>query len=142
MLPPAPVTFSTMTGWPSVTFICSARMRPMVSGGPPGLVGAMSVMGWVGKVCASAPAIVAARRIHASTDSAFTSRSTRSLRLDAGLADDRTPFVHLGFQIGREAFRSLPLGRRHFHALIRDPLTHRRIGHGDGERVEIGRAHV
>jgi hypothetical protein len=35
MLPPAPLTFSTMIGWPSGAFMRSARMRAMVSVGPP-----------------------------------------------------------------------------------------------------------
>jgi hypothetical protein len=36
MLPPAPLTFSMMTGCPSEPRMCSAMMRAMVSVGPPG----------------------------------------------------------------------------------------------------------
>ena len=41
----APVTFSTMTGWPSTAFMRSLKSRAIVSGGPPGVVGAMMVIG-------------------------------------------------------------------------------------------------
>jgi len=48
MVPPAPVTFSTMTGWPSAAFMRSPSRRAMVSGGPPAVVGTTIVMGRLG----------------------------------------------------------------------------------------------
>ena len=53
--PPAPVTSSITTDWPSVPCICSARMRHSVSRGPPAEKGTMIVTGLVGKACALAP---------------------------------------------------------------------------------------
>jgi hypothetical protein len=44
MLPPAPVTFSTMTVWPSERPMRSAMIRAMVSVGPPAENGTVSVM--------------------------------------------------------------------------------------------------
>jgi len=44
-VPAAPVGFSTMTDWPSVTVIRSARMRASVSVGPPAGNGTTMVMG-------------------------------------------------------------------------------------------------
>ena len=41
----APATFSMMTGWPSDTRMRSARMRPIVSSGPPAANGSMIVIG-------------------------------------------------------------------------------------------------
>ncbi len=52
--PPAPVTSSITTDWPSVPCICSARMRHKVSSGPPAEKGTMIVTGLVGKTCAFA----------------------------------------------------------------------------------------
>ncbi len=54
MLAPAPVTFSMMTAWPSVSFMRSPRMRASVSVGPPAGNGTIMVIGREGKV--SAPA--------------------------------------------------------------------------------------
>jgi hypothetical protein len=45
MLPPAPVTFSITTVWPSDPFIASARMRASVSVGPPAGNGTTIVTG-------------------------------------------------------------------------------------------------
>ena len=45
MLPPAPPTFSMMTGWPSSGRIRSAMMRATVSVDPPGGNGTTSVIG-------------------------------------------------------------------------------------------------
>ena len=54
MLPDAPVTFSTMTGWPSDAAMPWATMRASVSMAPPAETGTTMVMGWAGKVCAAA----------------------------------------------------------------------------------------
>ena len=45
MVPAAPPTFSTITGWPSVARMRSAKMRPSVSVGPPGGYGTIMVIG-------------------------------------------------------------------------------------------------
>jgi hypothetical protein len=45
MLPPAPPTFSMITGWPSESFMRSPIMRAIVSVGPPGANGTMMVIG-------------------------------------------------------------------------------------------------
>jgi hypothetical protein len=45
MLPPAPPTFSRITGTPSDARICSVMIRAMVSVGPPGGNGTIMVMG-------------------------------------------------------------------------------------------------
>src|SRR5437763_6973153 len=52
--PPAPVTSSTTTGWPSEAVIGSARMWHSVSSGPPAENGTMIVTGLVGNACALA----------------------------------------------------------------------------------------
>jgi hypothetical protein len=44
-VPPAPVTFSTITVWPSELRIRSARMRPIRSVDPPGANGTIMVIG-------------------------------------------------------------------------------------------------
>src|SRR5262245_20549506 len=54
MLAPAPVMFSTITGWPSDTRMRSERMRANVSVGPPAGNGTMRVTGRDGKVSACA----------------------------------------------------------------------------------------
>jgi hypothetical protein len=46
--PAAPVTFSTITGWPSATFMRSAMMRAIVSDGPPTAYPTSIVMGRAG----------------------------------------------------------------------------------------------
>src|SRR5262249_19755026 len=52
-LPPAPLTFSTMTGSPSEARIDSVKSRAKVPTGPPGGNGTTTVTGRDGKVCAS-----------------------------------------------------------------------------------------
>jgi hypothetical protein len=44
-VPFAPVTFSTMTGWPNEVRIGSLRIRAKVSTGPPAPYGTMKVTG-------------------------------------------------------------------------------------------------
>jgi hypothetical protein len=44
MLPPAPVTFSMTTGWPSEVLMRSATMRASVSTGPPAANGTTIVI--------------------------------------------------------------------------------------------------
>src|SRR5262245_17930143 len=60
MLPPAPPTFSTTTGWPSGTRIASATSRAAVSVDPPGGNGTMSVTGRFGNDWAAAATAKAA----------------------------------------------------------------------------------
>jgi hypothetical protein len=48
VVPPAPATFSTMTGWPSVLDMFSPTMRAITSVGPPAANGTIMVMGRVG----------------------------------------------------------------------------------------------
>src|SRR6185437_14305183 len=55
MLAPAPVTFSTMTAWPSDSLMRSLRMRASVSVGPPAGNGTIIVIEWEGKVSARTP---------------------------------------------------------------------------------------
>src|SRR6267142_1153049 len=50
--PPAPRRFSTITGWPRVTVIFSARMRAIVSEALPGVTPETRRMVLLGKVCA------------------------------------------------------------------------------------------
>ena len=45
MVAPAPVTFSMMIDWPSVSFMWSPMMRAIVSVGPPAGNGTMMVIG-------------------------------------------------------------------------------------------------
>jgi hypothetical protein len=44
-VPDAPGTFSITIGWPSATRMRSARIRPIVSSGPPAANGSISVIG-------------------------------------------------------------------------------------------------
>ena len=55
MLPAAPATFSTITGWPSEVFMRSAMIRASTSTGPPAANGTTNVTGRFGNVCACAP---------------------------------------------------------------------------------------
>src|SRR5262245_37406926 len=48
VVPPAPATFSTMIGWPSVFCIYSPTMRAIVSVGPPAANGTIMVIGLSG----------------------------------------------------------------------------------------------
>src|SRR5262245_40521645 len=48
MLPFAPLTFSTIIGWPSTAVIRFATTRATVSAGPPGAYGTTMLMGRVG----------------------------------------------------------------------------------------------
>jgi hypothetical protein len=48
MLPPAPDTFSTITGWPRATRIRSLMMRAIASAGPPAGNGTTMVIGRAG----------------------------------------------------------------------------------------------
>ena len=52
-----------------------------------------------------------------------------SLRFDAGLLDDRPPFVDFGFVPGGKRLRRQLIARRHLKTEIVEPLLHRRIGH-------------
>jgi hypothetical protein len=45
MVPPAPVTFSTITGWPSEARMPSAMMRAITSVEPPVASGTIMVIG-------------------------------------------------------------------------------------------------
>src|SRR5947207_13523424 len=86
--PPAPVTASITTDWPSEDCMGSDRMRHRVSRGPPAEKGTMIVTGLVGKACAFAAvgqaiagmlAILrrARRRIVASTGASDYVRATQ-----------------------------------------------------------------
>src|SRR4029077_1994211 len=59
--PPAPPTFSTITGWPSAAPILSAMMRAATSVEPPGGNGTISVIGRDGKLSACAGASATGR---------------------------------------------------------------------------------
>src|SRR5262249_27309547 len=73
MVDPAPVTFSTMMGWPSDIRMPSLKTRPSVSVGPPAGNGTIIVMGCVGYSCARAP-IPQAKLAHPSAAATATAR--------------------------------------------------------------------
>src|SRR5262249_5958713 len=81
MLAPAPVTFSTITFWPSEVRMRSERMRASVSVGPPAGNGTMMVTGREGEACPCAPATHA--RVTASAVARVVSfmRSSKSFPL-------------------------------------------------------------
>src|SRR5713101_255392 len=56
VVPPAPVTFSTTTCWPSVRDLWSPTMRATTSVGPPAAKGTMRVMGRSGYAACAVPA--------------------------------------------------------------------------------------
>src|SRR5216684_2929622 len=56
VVPPAPVTFSTTTCWPSVRDMWSPTMRATTSVGPPAAKGTMRVMGRSGYAACAVPA--------------------------------------------------------------------------------------
>ena len=60
MVPPAPVTFSTTTGWPRSFAMPSATMREITSVGPPAENGTTIVTGRLGKGCCARRAAGAA----------------------------------------------------------------------------------
>ena len=53
MLPLAPTTFSTTTGWPSLAVSFSATNRAMMSGPVPGVKGTTIFTGWSGQANAA-----------------------------------------------------------------------------------------
>ena len=65
MVPPAPPTFSTITGWPSDVFIRSETTRATMSVMPPAANGTMTVTGLVGKPCACAFTVPPSATAHA-----------------------------------------------------------------------------
>ena len=62
ILPRAPATFSTTTGWPSLGDSRSATKRAMMSGPVPGVNGTTSLIGWSGQAKAARTASGAAAR--------------------------------------------------------------------------------
>src|SRR5215831_11108800 len=56
-----------------------------------------------------------------------TGDDSASFRLDARRLDDRPPFGDLGFLVGAERLRGLPLARRNDKALVDKFLAHGRI---------------
>src|SRR4029078_13282189 len=128
-VPPAPPMFSMMTGCPSVPLMCSTMMRASASTAPPAGNTNTSVIGRDGKVCACALARPASAASATAAISFLMSRlrsAFSSLDLDAGFADNRAPFVHLGFQVRSERLRGLLLGRGNLQALGGDALADRR----------------
>src|SRR5215469_18113899 len=114
MVPPAPVTFSTMTGWPSELFIRSANTRPIVSVTPPTANGTTIMMGRDGYVCALA---MRGRDGSAAAPAARCRKARRasvifapSLRLDVGRPDHLAPL--LGF-VGHELAEVGGRARKH-----------------------------
>src|SRR4051794_37130462 len=61
MLPEAPATFSTTTGWPILADSRSATKRAMMSGPVPGVNGTTMRTGWSGQAKAARKATGAAR---------------------------------------------------------------------------------
>src|SRR5476649_1530018 len=61
ILPEAPATLSTTTGWPSFALSFSARKRPIMSGPVPGVKGTTMCNGWSGQANAVLRARGAAR---------------------------------------------------------------------------------
>src|SRR4051812_49755230 len=74
MLPAAPTRFSTSTGCPRRSVSFGARMRELMSVGPPGAKGTTQRIGWLGKagaVCACAahaPSVATAASVRTSVD--------------------------------------------------------------------------
>src|SRR5690349_15334826 len=62
MLPAPPGLLSTMTCWPRLSLIFEATVRATISDEPPGANGMISLIGFVGNVCAAACAASAANR--------------------------------------------------------------------------------
>src|SRR5258708_988904 len=153
MVPPAPATFSTITGWPSEAFMWSPTMRATMSVMPPAGNGTTSVTGFDGNDCACAPkaqpsTAPSAARKHSSRDVMrfpFNRRSKHDtstghakggrtagrvvlLHLDAVGPDDRPPLVDFGLvEIVKRLRGQLGLVRD-AHAQRRDALLHDRIG--------------
>src|SRR4051812_13954961 len=106
MVPPAPPTFSTITGWPSDFRICSATMRARMSEPPPAGNGTIMVTGFDGKPCACAWTCAAAADASAAPNaSANHGRFIRSVHFDAVRLDDRPPLVSLGLVVVVQCLR-------------------------------------
>src|SRR3954462_14273214 len=78
ILPPAPVRFSTITGWPSCSDILAATIRPTVSTAPPAANGTTIRIGRVRKFCGR----VGAAGTHAATATATSQQSRRTFGID------------------------------------------------------------
>src|SRR3990172_7218982 len=93
ILPPAPVRFSTITGWPSASASLGARMRAVKSAMPPGGRVAIIRSGLVGQACAGAAVGKSAdAAMAASTINDFITRHSPGfadfLETDSRYADD------------------------------------------------------
>src|SRR6185369_13083222 len=110
--PPAPPLFSTRIGWPSVVRIDSSMMRTLVSTAPPAASGITTVIGFDGKVCASAPPAVAKTTSAAMKIRLIPPSPPISLTFDVGGLDDRPPLVGFGLLEGAQGIRRLLLARR------------------------------
>jgi len=64
-MPPAPLTFSKIIGWPKSSDSRDAKMRPKISPAPPAANGNTMVTCRVGQFCAVAGSAVAARTARA-----------------------------------------------------------------------------
>src|ERR1051325_5124846 len=96
MLPPAPPTFSMITGWPSDGRIASPMMRAAVSVDPPGGNGTIRVTGRDGNACACAWLVT--RAANAASAAAANIRTL-------GLSSSRHPESTASVELGGEAAR-------------------------------------
>src|SRR5215475_11380091 len=90
MLPPAPVRFSTTTGWPSRPASWSDTVRAMMSMALPAVTGTITCSGLLGQLCAC-------DAVELSTETARAARTRHHM--------DRLPgsraFVHTGPRIAQ-----------------------------------------
>ena len=88
ILPLAPTTFSTTTGWPSLAPSRSATKRAMMSGPVPGVKGTMIFTGWSGQ--AKAASITAGTAIRPARKGRVWRRRMRFIQAAAGACVDTT----------------------------------------------------
>src|ERR1019366_2444461 len=103
MVPPAPLTFSMITDWPSASRSRSASILGSTSVAPPGANGTTMVIGCEGKGWEAAG--LAAQRLNLMTAIRIARRlctTSSSLELHAGGLHDLAPFGPLGPGVLRE----------------------------------------
>src|SRR4051794_17158559 len=132
ILPPAPVRFSTITGWPRCSDILAATMRPTVSTAPPAANGTTIRIGRFGKFCAR----LEPAGTHAATATATNQQSRRTFDIELFLFRNLRELDGLGVALGVGLVLGGEFGGRVADRRLRgrqEPRPHLRIGQRLGD---------